>query len=166
MSRLPVSAAALVFLASAALALMAAPTAQDFAARAAGSAAFQVRAGEIALAKAQSAAVKEHARRMVADHNALAARLKAAVGAARERLAMPSRLDAEHRGRIARLERASTNGFDALYAETQVETLEAMILLFHSYSGGPVVPVRDFAHRTLPMLEAQYASAKRLRSRL
>jgi predicted outer membrane protein len=166
MSRLLVSAAALAFLASAALALMAAPTAQNFVAQAASSAAFQVRAGEIALAKAQSAAVKEHGRRMVADHNALAARLKTAVGAAGERLAVPSRLDPGHRRRIARLERAATNRFDALYAEMQVETLEAMILLFHSYSGGPVVPLRNFAHRTLPTLEAQYEAAKRLRSRL
>ncbi len=159
------AAGILAIIASVAFAQLAAPTAQEFVSRAAIATMFEIRSAEIAVAKTESAAVKEFARQMMEDHASAGAALERAVAAAGEVFAVPRELDALHQAKIAELDSASKAAFDRLYAEMQIEALDDMILLFLSYEGGTVVPLRNFAHETLPPLARHLERAKQLADR-
>lgn len=87
----------------------------------------EVRLGEIAVAKADSAQVKQFAKHMVEDHGKMLSELKAMAASKNARL--PQAPDRKHRDAAKQLERLSGSAFDRAYMEQMVQDHEATLKL-------------------------------------
>ena len=137
-------------------------TAQDFVTRAAISDKFEIRAAQIARERSRHPRIDAFAARMIADHGKSSAGLSDIV-ARRGRLAIPSQLDAQHRGMIEQLQTVSQRHFAPLYMEQQVQAHEDTAALFSSYAGNGDHPrLRRFAAMTLPVIRQHLDMARSL----
>ncbi len=157
------AAAALAFLASAALAQTAAPPAEEFVTMAASSDMFEIQSSTAALEKAQSAEVKEFAQMMITDHTKSSQDLLAAVQASGLDITPPGAMVEKHKEPFDAMNAANVPDFDAAYIDAQVAAHEEAMALMQSYAeGGDNEPLKAHAQATLPVIQAHYEHARTL----
>jgi putative membrane protein len=122
----------------------------------------EIELGQLALQKSQDPGVREFAQRMVKDHTASSAKLKAA--AMKEGVAVPATLDSEHQKLVQRLQALNGTAFDAEFSKIMDKDHHKAVKLFESASQSPQVaePVREFAQNTLPTLKTHRQLAEAL----
>lgn len=158
-----IAAVGLSLIGSLALAQSATMSAQDFATTAASSDMLEIRTSELALTKAQTAAVKEFAQMMINDHTKASAELKAA--AEKDGATVPADMLPKHASQVATLDTADGAAFDAAYIDLQVAAHEEALALMNSYAqGGDGPALKAHAEKTAPVIQMHLDHAKQLDS--
>ena len=123
---------------------------------------YEIQASQLAQTKATSADVKSFAGRMIADHTKTSTQLKAIL-ASKSGLTAPKTVDAEHRALLSHLRAANGAAFDRLYTQQQLEAHQQAVMLFTSESqSGKDANLKKFASDTLPMLQQHLSIARPL----
>ena len=153
----------MVALATLSLVACGAPSATDFVQKAAMSDMYEVEAGQIAGQKGQSAPVKGFGQMMVDAHSKTTEELKGIVASEKIKIDLPTKLDAKHKKLIDDLNAASNEDFDKTYAKQQVDGHQEAVDLFDSYAKkGDNTAFKQFAQKTLPVIQEHLAEAKKL----
>ena len=123
----------------------------------------EVDLGKLALEKSANAQVKEFAAQMVADHTKVGADLKA-VAAQLEHL-LPKTYPADVKAHMEAMKKLSGKEFDKHYMDMMVNDHVKTLNLFRSASSlnGKI---KDFAARTLPVLEKHHQMATQINASL
>lgn len=123
----------------------------------------EVDLGKLALEKSSNAEIKKFAAQMVADHTKVGADLKA-VAAKLEHL-LPADYPADVKAHMEEMKKLNGKAFDAHYMEMMVSDHVKTLDLFRSASSlrGEI---KDFAARTLPVLEKHHQMATRINATL
>lgn len=134
------------------------PAALGFAEAVAMSDMYEVTAGNIALEKGESEAVREFAQMMVADHTKSSRDLEQALagtGAGTgQDFSMPASLDTEHQAQIDTLQGLEGEAFDREYLTQQMAAHRETIALLKAYAGnGDDAELRQFAQGTIPVIQ-------------
>lgn len=130
------------------------PTALGFAEAAAMSDMYEVTAGNIALEKGESEAVREFAQMMVADHTKSSQALEQVLGGSVEDFSMPASLDTEHQAQVDILQSLQGDAFDREYLTQQMAAHRKTLTLLKAYAGGgDVAELRQFAQSTIPVVQ-------------
>ena len=125
----------------------------------------EVQLGNLALAKAQSAEVKQFAERMVADHTKANDDLKEV--AAKKSVALPTEISDEQKSTLDKLSKLSGADFDKAYVKAMVEDHEKDVKEFQTQSQtGTDADVKAFATNTLPTLKAHLEMIKGIDGRM
>ena len=123
---------------------------------------YEIQASQLAQTKATSADVKSFASRMIADHTKTSTQLKAIL-ASKSGVTAPKTIDAQHRALLSRLRAAGGAAFDRLYAQQQLEAHQQAVMLFTSESqSGKDSDLKKFAGQTLPTLQQHLSMAQQL----
>ena len=127
-------------------------TAQSFATKAATTDMAEIELAQLAMTNSQDEAVKKFAAQMVKDHTATSAKLKSI--AAKDNLALPTALDAEHAAVKTKLSGLKGQDFDRAYGMEMAKGHDKAVALFESASQTPAVTgdLKQFATATLPKL--------------
>jgi putative membrane protein len=121
----------------------------------------EVAMGQLAVQNGASKQVKDFGERLMADHGRVNRELEQVV--APYKVALPTRMDEEHQRHYDMLKAKKGADFDSAFATHMVEGHEKMITLFKKQaSAGGAVPLKEFAVRTLPLLEQHLKIAKDL----
>ena len=125
----------------------------------------EVKLGNLALAKAQSADVKQFAEMMVADHTKANDDLKEV--AAKKSVALPTEVSDEQKSMLDRLSKLSGADFDKEYVKAMVDDHEKDVKEFQTQSqSGTDADVKAFAARTLPTLQSHLDKVKGIKERM
>jgi putative membrane protein len=125
---------------------------------------FELRAGQHALNKTNSQAIRDYATMIVADHNNAEAELKPIV----DDLGMtmptaPGSLDKEHQSKLDKLGGLSGAQFDEHFRQQQIDGHERALTLFRDYArNGKNAELKNWARRSVSMLERHLDQAKAL----
>lgn len=131
-----------------------APPALGFAEAAAMSDMYEVTAGNIALERGKSDAVREFAQMMIADHTKSAAAMEQALGGSVEDFSMPASLDTEHQAQVDILQSLQGGAFDREYLTQQMAAHRETLALLKAYGGnGDVAELRQYAQSTIPVVQ-------------
>ena len=134
---------------------------QDFVTKVAISDMFEIQSSKLA-AKRGNENIRAFAQQMVTDHTKTTEELKSMVGKAKAKL--PTEMDGDHKQKLAKLEKASGNDFDSMYASMQVQAHEEAVKLFEGYSSsGDDAQLKAWASKTLPALKKHLEHAKQLK---
>ena len=153
----------IVPLATLALFACGAPSTPDFVQKAAMSDMYEIEAGKIAIQKAQSDTVKTFGQMMVDAHSKTTEELKGIVQSGNIKVDLPTKLDSKHQKLVDDLNSASNVSFDKTYAEQQVDGHEDAEDLFEKYAKrGDNAALKQFAQKTLPVIQQHLAEAKKL----
>ncbi|MBY8823486.1 DUF4142 domain-containing protein [Sphingomonas colocasiae] len=137
---------------------------QDFANKAAASDAFEIAISKLAADKAQSAAIKTFARKMIDAHTQSTAKLKTAAATATPPIIPDPVLTADQQAKLADLQSKSGAAFDAAFAAEQVSAHEAALDVLRGYAAnGDVATLKTFATETTPIVTAHLNMAKSLK---
>ena len=121
----------------------------------------EVELGKLAQQKASSDQVKQFAQRMVNDHSKANEELKQI--ASKEGIEVPDALDSKHQSRIDKLGKLSGAEFDKAYIKDQLKDHQQDVREFENESqGGKNTAVKQFATKTLPVLQEHLDMAKSL----
>jgi putative membrane protein len=122
----------------------------------------EIATGRLALRESQDAGVRTFARKMIADHTAAQAKLRAVARAWSTTL--PTKPSPVQRRDAARLAALDGSAFDRAYLRRQVvahrQTLGVCLL---EIDGGRVADVRTYAANTAPVVRMHLAMAKQTR---
>lgn len=125
----------------------------------------EVDAGRLARQKSDNQSIKDFAEEMVKDHSKNSSELKSL--AASHGVEVPTTIDSEHASQSAKLGKASGKDFDSEYVKAQVRDHEKTVaLLQQEIHGGQNSAVKDFAQKTLPVVNHHLAMAKQLQATL
>lgn len=125
----------------------------------------EVDAGRLASQKASNPDVKEFGQEMVKDHSENSDKLDTL--AKSHGVEVPTNIDKEHAAKKEKLESATGAKFDSEYIKAQVRAHEQTVqLLQHEIQHGQNPAARDFAEKTLPVVEHHLSMAKELESKL
>ena len=153
----------IVPLATLALFACGAPSTPDFVQKAAMSDMYEIEAGKIASQKAQSDTVKNFGQMMVDAHSKTTEELKGLVQSENIKVDLPAKLDSKHQGLIDDLNSASNVAFDKTYAKQQIAGHKDAEDLFEKYAKrGDNAALKQFAQKTLPVIQQHLAEAKKL----
>ena len=126
---------------------------------------YEIEASKVALARSQSADVKQFAQQMVDAHMKSSDELKARLARAGQIVELPTMLDAEHQKTLDDLKAASARTFDARYAAQQKEAHDQALMLHRDYAmRGSVADLRAFAADIVPKVEMHVQMAAELQS--
>lgn len=115
---------------------------------------FEVTAGNIALERGESDAVREFAQMMVADHTKSSKALEQSLGGSVEDFSMPASLDTEHQAQVDILQSLQGEAFDREYLTQQMAAHRKTLALLKAYAGtGDVAELRQFAQSTIPTVQ-------------
>lgn len=121
----------------------------------------EVELGQLAQQKAQSQEVKDFGQRMVTDHTKANDQLKQV--ASQEGVTLPTEPNAKQKAEKARLEKMSGNQFDKAYMNMMLTDHKKDIAEFKREAAhGQNPQVKEFAHSTLPTLEAHLSEAEKI----
>lgn len=121
---------------------------------------FETQAGQLAQQSGTSDAVKAFGARMVKDHEASTASLKAA--ATQNGLNLAPTLSPDQDAKLTALRNAG-EGFDALYAQQQVAAHETALQALRDYAAkGDNAALKDFATKTAQTVERHLEDARKL----
>lgn len=123
----------------------------------------EVELGKLALRKSVNAEIKKFAAQMVADHSKANAELKAI--AQKLKILVPEGNLQEVKAHVEALKKYSGNEFDIHYMDMMVKDHVKTLGLFRSASSLNS-DIKDFAAKTLPILEKHYEMAKAVRTGL
>jgi putative membrane protein len=119
----------------------------------------EVRLGQLAQSKSSNTAVKEYGLRMVTDHNKLEQDLTSM--ASRNNVALKPALTPEHVQQIHRLLVGPPGEpFDQAYMTMMIQDHQTDVARFQSWHDSP--QVRDFAARSLPVLQQHLSLAQQV----
>ena len=153
----------IVPLATLALFACGAPSTPDFVQKAAMSDMFEIEAGKIASQKAQSDTVKNFGQMMVDAHSKTTEELKGLVQSENIQVDLPTKLDSKHQKLIDDLNGTSNVAFDKTYAQQQIAEHQDAEGLFETYAKrGDNAALKQFAQKTLPVIQQRLAEAKKL----
>jgi putative membrane protein len=125
----------------------------------------EVEFGKLAQQKAQSAAVKDFALRMIEDHSKANDRLTSIAKEAG--IAVPDELDPEHQAMRDRLGALSGAEFDLVYLEGQVADHQQTVqLLEYEIGSGQHVALKSLAAESLPVVLQHLQSAQSIRAEM
>ena len=134
---------------------------QEFVTKVAISDMFEIQSSKLATQKG-NANIKSFAARMVKDHAKTSQQLKGMVGKAKAKL--PTALDADHKTKLARLQKLSGDEFNSAYASMQIQAHEEAVKLFEGYSStGDNAELKGWAAKTLPALKEHLQHAQKLK---
>lgn len=138
-------------------------TAQEFVNKVAMTNMFEVKAGQLAEQKAKSQQDKTFAKKMIHDHQAAEAKLKALVGGSKVSAQLPTALDSDHREKLTQLRNLSGKQFDKAYNKMQKTGHKAAVMLLQEYaSNGDNAALKQWAKSTLPTIKTHLSMAKKL----
>ena len=122
----------------------------------------EIQLARLAQQKSQDKDIKSYADRMIKDHTASSAKLKAA--AAEENITVPAALDSKHQQAVEQLQALNGTAFDAEYRKHMEKDHHKAVALFESASQSRQVaePVREFAKNTLPTIKTHRQLAETL----
>jgi putative membrane protein len=121
----------------------------------------EVELGKLAAQKGSSDAVKQFGQKLVDDHTKANDELKQI--ASTENIQVPDTLDSKHQSRVDKLSKLSGPSFDKAYIKDQVKDHEKDVKEFQSEAQGGSDPnVKQFASKTLPVLQQHLSMAKDL----
>ena len=124
---------------------------------------YEVAAGNIAVEKGQSDAVKQFGRHMVEAHGKSSEELRSIVESEKLDIALPSRLSKRYHSMIGELTDAKPEEFDRIYAGQQVKVHKRAAELFDSYAeGGDDAGLKEFAANLLPAVKQHLEQAEQL----
>lgn len=133
----------------------------EFVTKAAAGGMMENEAGQLAMQKGNSQAVKDFGQRMVNDHSKANEKLKAL--AESKGISVPSTLDAEGRKKTSQLAAKSGDAFDKAYAGMMLKDHQKVIALFErQQSSGTDEDLKSFAAETLPTLRDHLKAAQDL----
>jgi putative membrane protein len=114
---------------------------------------------QLALARSGNAEIQAYARKMVQEHGAAQAKLRAA--AAEAKVALPGTLDKQHQETKDALTRLHAQEFDAGYIKAMVAGHDAAVALFDAAAHSPTLPkvLQSYAIGTLPIIRAHRDAA-------
>lgn len=125
----------------------------------------EVDAGRLASQRSSNTGVKDFGQQMVTDHNQNDTEL--ATLAAAHGVEVPTTIDSEHASLKATLENANGSAFDSQYIKAQVRDHEKTVaLLQQEVHAGQDPAVKEFAQKTLPVVNHHLAMAKQLQAKL
>lgn len=130
--------------------------------------AFELAMSKLALDKASTALVKQHAQLMVRDHTASKEKLDALRKTARWNVETPSApaangLSAEAQKTLEELTAATPESFDRIYVTAQIEVHQRAVELFKTYAAeGDDPDLKAFAAEMLPIVEKHAEMSKRV----
>ena len=125
----------------------------------------EVDAGRLASQKSDNQGIKDFAQEMVKDHSKNGNELKTL--AASQGVEVPTTIDSEHAAQSAKLGKANGKDFDSQYVRAQVRDHEKTVaLLQQEIHSGKDSAVKDFAQKTLPVVNHHLAMAKQLQATL
>jgi putative membrane protein len=126
---------------------------------------YEVRAGQLAVQKAQTSDVKQLGQRMVDDHTAVNGRLQKL--AQQKGLSLPAQLDKKHQEKIDSLSKKTGVDFDKAYVSEMVDDHKSDIDDFDKAAKDAKDPgVKDFAATTVPTLREHLQVAQSLKDKL
>lgn len=115
---------------------------------------YEVMAGNIAVERGESAAVREFAQMMIADHTKASRALQQAIGGSGQDFSMPASLDTEHQAQIDVLQSLQGGAFDREYLTQQMAAHSKTLALLKAYAGnGDVAELRQFAQSTISVVQ-------------
>ena len=139
-------------------------SASEFVDKAAASDLYEIEAGKLAAEKASDAAIKSFGQMLSADHAKSSADLKAAAAKAEPAVTPPTALPADKQAKVDALKAASGAEFDRLFVEQQIEAHSQALELLNSYAaGGDSQPLKEFAAKTAPVIQAHLDRALSLK---
>jgi len=125
----------------------------------------EIRLGQLAQSKASNAAVKQFGQRMVNDHTRLEQDLSSIVSA--NGIALNPALTPAQNDNIARLQNFSGPQFDQAYMSLMIQGHQTDVAQFDTQSRNADSPqVRDFAARSLPVLQQHLTLAQQVGSQV
>jgi putative membrane protein len=125
----------------------------------------EIRLGQLAQSKASNAAVKQFGQRMVNDHNRLEQDLISMVSA--NGIALNPTLTSEQNDKINSLQNLSGPQFDQAYMSLMIQGHQTDVAQFENQSRNAASPrVRDFAARSLPVLQQHLTLAQQVGSQV
>lgn len=125
----------------------------------------EVLLGNLALAKGQSAEVKQFAQQMITDHTKANNDLKEI--AARKSVALPTDTNDEQKDLLEKLSKLSGADFDKAYVKAMIEDHEKDVEEFQEQAkSGTDADVKAFAAKTLPTLQSHLETIKGVRDRM
>ena len=138
--------------------------ADSFAKQAAVIAKAEIELGQLALESSKDENVRKFAQKMVTDHTASAAKLKAA--AKKDNVSLPEALDAKHKATKEKLASLSGAAFDREYVKAMSKGHDEALALFESASQSTQVStdLKQFASSSLPTLREHRELAHSLHS--
>lgn len=123
---------------------------------------FEIESSRLALQRSQNATVRAFAQTMIDHHGRTSAEMMSIAQQAGMNPPPPQMLPAQ----LATLERvraAAPGDFDATYKREQVAGHQEALNLHRTYAAqGDLAPFRDFATRTVPIIEGHLAQAEAL----
>ncbi len=126
---------------------------------------YEVRAGQLAVQKAQANDVKQFGQRMVDDHTAVNGRLQKLAQA--KGLNLPSTLDKKHQDKIDSLSKKTGVDFDKAYIDEMVDDHKHDVDAFDKASkDAKDASVKEFATTTLPTLREHLQQAQGIKDKL
>jgi len=141
-------------------------TTKGFVTAAATSDLYEVTAGQIAVQRAQSPAVKDFAQKMVDAHGETTAKLKGLVADNKINVALPSHVDHRRQGMLDDLRGAKAEDFDHRYISQQVAAHKEADILMRGYAkDGDNAALKDFAGTTDKAVKMHLSMAKKLDAR-
>jgi putative membrane protein len=142
----------------------AAPSTDEFLAKAAVGNKFEIDSSKLAISKSKSESVKAFANQMVMDHGQAAARMKQAVTDAKAKSPSES-LDAKHQATYDDLKKKDGPAFDQAYVDAQLQGHVDTVALFESYAkDGDNPRIKAFANALLPTLRTHLDHVKKLQA--
>lgn len=125
----------------------------------------EVQISQLAAQRAQDAAVRDYANRMVSDHTPANQRLMTI--AATAGITPPDKLDFMHRHSMKKLGKADAKDFDMDYIEAQVKDHEKMVeLMEDEIKDGENPELKQYATDMLPRIREHHQMAQRLEEQL
>jgi putative membrane protein len=114
---------------------------------------YVIGAGELALERSRSPAVREVAEMMIRDHSASQQQLQVELDRMIGNFAVPAALDGRRQGMLDHLAQASDTGFDSAYLSQQGMAHQEAITMFSAYAEhGEQQLVASYARANLPVL--------------
>ena len=148
---------------AAAISAQAADNAGEFAQKAAYAGNFEIESSKLALERSSNAEVKAFAKKMIDDHTAAGAQLKAVAKEAGITLSDAATLDEKQQKELDKLKETKASDFDDEYLDAQEDAHEDAVKLFKDYSkDGDNEKLREFATKTLPTLESHHTAVEKL----
>jgi putative membrane protein len=126
--------------------------------------AFEVQSSQLAKTNASSDAVKKFAKQMITDHTKAGEQFKAALESVETTSSVSNTtLQPKEQQALDKLKAASGETFDKEYVAAQVKAHDEAVALFRSYSNSGDDPaLKEFAKKTLPVLEMHQQHVKEL----
>jgi putative membrane protein len=123
---------------------------------------FEVDSSRTLLEKSTHPQIRDYATRMVNDHTAMLAELRAMPDAATRQ---PAALDNRMQEKLIRLRTYEGDELNRWYVQMQVDGHKETVEIFEAYASNGEVPLlKQFAERHLPMMRAHLAAAEALQA--